>query len=80
MPGRSVDDYGAPLFIACQLTNRCPLRCIACCEESRPDKAWADEVESAYELALISPYAATSAHRHSGFECPASVAESELLL
>jgi MoaA/NifB/PqqE/SkfB family radical SAM enzyme len=53
MPGRSVDDYGAPLFIAWQLTNRCQSRCITCCEESGPDKAWADELgrEEALDLA-----------------------------
>ena len=44
MPGRSADDYGAPLFIAWQLTNRCQGRCISCCEESGPDKAWRDEL------------------------------------
>ena len=44
MQGRSVDEYGAPLFVAWQLTNRCSARCIACCEESGPDKAWADEL------------------------------------
>ncbi|HEY2628365.1 MAG TPA: radical SAM protein [Usitatibacter sp.] len=44
MPGRSVDDFGAPLFIAWQLTNRCQARCISCCEESGPDKAWRDEL------------------------------------
>jgi len=53
MPGRSVDDYGAPLFIAWQLTNRCQSRCITCCEESGPDKAWRDELgrKEALELA-----------------------------
>jgi MoaA/NifB/PqqE/SkfB family radical SAM enzyme len=44
MPGRSADDYGAPLFIAWQLTNRCQGRCISCCEESGPDNAWRDEL------------------------------------
>ena len=44
MLGRSVDEYRAPLFIAWQLTNRCGARCVACCEESGPDKAWADEL------------------------------------
>jgi MoaA/NifB/PqqE/SkfB family radical SAM enzyme len=44
MRGRSVDEYRAPLFLAWQLTNRCNARCIACCEESGPDKAWADEL------------------------------------
>jgi MoaA/NifB/PqqE/SkfB family radical SAM enzyme len=42
--GRSVAEYRAPLFIAWQLTNRCSARCIACCEESGPDKAWRDEL------------------------------------
>ena len=53
MRGRSVDEYRAPLFFAWQLTNRCSARCIACCEESGPDKAWADELrrEEALELA-----------------------------
>jgi len=44
MQGRTVDDYDAPLFLAWQLTNRCSARCLACCEESGPDKAWRDEL------------------------------------
>ncbi len=44
MPGRSVFEYEAPLFFAWQLTNRCSARCLACCEESGPDKAWRDEL------------------------------------
>src|SRR5215510_6140123 len=44
MGGRSVDEYRAPLFFAWQLTNRCSGRCLACCEESGPDKAWRDEL------------------------------------
>lgn len=53
MQGRTSDDYGAPLFLAWQLTNRCGARCIACCEESGPDKAWRDELrrDEALELA-----------------------------
>ena len=53
MPGRSVDEYRAPLFLAWQLTNRCGARCITCCEESGPDKAWADELrrDEALDLA-----------------------------
>jgi MoaA/NifB/PqqE/SkfB family radical SAM enzyme len=53
MPGRSVDEYRAPLFLAWQLTNRCSARCIACCEESGPDRAWADELsrDEALDLA-----------------------------
>jgi MoaA/NifB/PqqE/SkfB family radical SAM enzyme len=42
--GRSVDEYRAPLFFAWQLTNRCTARCLACCEDSGPDKAWRDEL------------------------------------
>ena len=44
MRGRTVDEYRAPLFLAWQLTNRCGARCITCCEESGPDKAWAHEL------------------------------------
>ena len=53
MEGRSVDEYGAPLFVAWQLTNRCSARCIACCEESGPDAAWGDELrrDEALDLA-----------------------------
>ena len=49
-PRYSIDEYRAPLFVAWQLTNRCRARCIACCEESGPDKAWADELSSAEAL------------------------------
>ena len=52
MQGRSFDEYAAPLFLAWQLTNRCSARCIACCEESGPDKAWADELTRAEALDL----------------------------
>ena len=52
MPGRAVDEYRAPLFLAWQLTNRCGARCITCCEESGPDKAWRDEFERAEALEL----------------------------
>ena len=56
--GRSVDEYRAPLFIAWQLTNRCRARCLACCEESGPDKAWRDELSSAEALRLARDIAA----------------------
>lgn len=42
--GASAGDYEAPLFLAWQLTNRCEARCLACCEESGPDKGWNDEL------------------------------------
>jgi MoaA/NifB/PqqE/SkfB family radical SAM enzyme len=42
--GRSAEQFRAPLFIAWQLTNRCRARCLTCCEESGPDKAWGDEL------------------------------------
>jgi MoaA/NifB/PqqE/SkfB family radical SAM enzyme len=54
LKGRSVDEYRAPLFIAWQLTNRCRARCITCCEESGPDKAWRDELTRAEALDLAS--------------------------
>jgi len=44
MKGRSVEEYRAPLFIAWPLTNRCNARCITCCEESGPERAWRDEL------------------------------------
>lgn len=44
MLGRAVGEYRAPLFFAWQLTNRCRARCITCCEDSGPDKAWGDEL------------------------------------
>src|SRR4249919_801810 len=50
--GRSVEEYRAPLFIAWQLTNRCTARCLACCEESGPDRAWRDELNRAEALDL----------------------------
>jgi len=52
MPGRAVGEYGAPLFLAWQLTNRCTARCIACCEESGPDRAWRDELNRSEALDL----------------------------
>ena len=52
MPGRAVAEYRAPLFLAWQLTNRCGARCITCCEESGPDKAWPDELTRDEALAL----------------------------
>ena len=52
MPGRAVGEYGAPLFLAWQLTNRCTARCIACCEESGPDRAWRDELDRTEALDL----------------------------
>ena len=53
MQGRTVDDYDAPLFLAWQLTNGCGARCLACCEESGPGRAWRDELsrEEALDLA-----------------------------
>ena len=50
--GASVGDYGAPLFLAWQLSNRCTGRCQHCCEESGPDKAWPDEMNRAQALSV----------------------------
>jgi len=52
LKGRSVEEYSAPLFVAWQLTNRCAARCLACCEESGPDKGWSDELSREECLAL----------------------------
>lgn len=52
MPGRSVEELAAPLFVAWQLTNRCGGRCIACCEDSGPDRAWADELSREQALGI----------------------------
>ena len=52
MAGRAVGEYGAPLFLAWQLTNRCAARCLACCEESGPDRAWRDELNREEALGL----------------------------
>lgn len=52
MIGTPVDELRAPLVIAWQLTNRCRARCLACCEESGPDRAWADELGRADALRL----------------------------
>jgi len=60
MQGRAVGEYRAPLFLAWQLTNRCGARCIACCEESGPDKAWHDELERAEALELARRIVASS--------------------
>ena len=62
--GAFVGDYGAPLFLAWQVTNRCGTRCLHCCEDSGPDKRWADELSEAdalrvaREAELAIPYAA----------------------
>lgn len=57
MAGHSAGQYAAPLFIAWQLTNRCSARCIACCEESGPDKAWRDEFTRDQAIALAAQIA-----------------------
>ncbi len=63
--GALVGDYRAPLFLAWQITNRCTGRCLHCCEESGPEKAWSRELskEEALDVArqtveLGIPYAA----------------------
>jgi MoaA/NifB/PqqE/SkfB family radical SAM enzyme len=53
MGGDRLDGYGSPLFIAWQLTNRCDARCVSCCEESGPDKAWSDELARDEALGLV---------------------------
>jgi MoaA/NifB/PqqE/SkfB family radical SAM enzyme len=52
MGGRSLDEYGSPLFLAWQLTNRCAGACLACCEESGPAHGWPDELGRDEAVAL----------------------------
>lgn len=56
--GGSAEEYRAPLLVAWQLTNRCAGRCLACCEESGPDRGWADELDRDEALALAQHIAA----------------------
>ena len=50
--GASVGDYRAPLFLAWQITNRCQAKCLHCCEESGPNKAWKSELTRGQSLRL----------------------------
>ncbi len=50
--GAQVADYGAPLFLAWQLTNRCTSRCLHCCEDSGPDRTWKNELSRDESLSL----------------------------
>lgn len=50
--GAQVADYGAPLFLAWQLTNRCTSFCLHCCEESGPHLAWRNELSRDEALSL----------------------------
>ncbi len=52
MSGRSVEEYGSPLFLAWQLTNHCDAACLACCEESGRGNAWPDELGRNEALSL----------------------------
>ncbi|HTW76032.1 MAG TPA: radical SAM protein [Steroidobacteraceae bacterium] len=45
-------DFETPLFVAWQLTNRCRAHCLACCEESGPDRAWPGELSGSQALEL----------------------------
>ena len=50
--GARIEDYRAPLLFAWQVTNRCTGRCLHCCEESGPDKAWPGELNREESLDL----------------------------
>jgi len=50
--GTQIDEYRAPLVVAWQLTNRCTAACLACCEDSGPDRGWRDELTRAAALDL----------------------------
>jgi MoaA/NifB/PqqE/SkfB family radical SAM enzyme len=47
-----LENYGAPLFVAWQLTNGCTGACLACCEESGRGHAWPDELSAGEALAI----------------------------
>jgi MoaA/NifB/PqqE/SkfB family radical SAM enzyme len=51
-PGRVAEDYATPLFVAWQLTNTCDARCLACCEDSGPDRGWSDELSRDQAIAI----------------------------
>jgi MoaA/NifB/PqqE/SkfB family radical SAM enzyme len=53
LSGRSLDEYGSPLFLAWQLTNGCDAGCLACCEESGIGRAWKDELTRDEALDLV---------------------------
>jgi len=57
--GTRIEDYRCPLLIAWQLTNRCTAACLACCEDSGPQRAWPDELSRAETLNLTSQLIAT---------------------
>jgi hypothetical protein len=38
------EDLASPLYVVWQLTNECNLACLRCIEESRPGKAFPDEL------------------------------------
>jgi len=50
--GTQLEEYSAPLLVAWQLTNRCAAACVACCEDSGPDRAWTDELTDTQALAV----------------------------
>lgn len=50
--GARVADYRAPLFLAWQLTNRCGFRCLHCCEDSGPARAWPGELSAAEAVGI----------------------------
>ena len=52
MRGTRIEEYRCPLLVAWQLTNRCNAACLACCEESGPQRAWPDELSPAESLHL----------------------------
>src|SRR5204862_4176855 len=46
-------DFGAPLYVAWQITNECNLACLHCIEESGPGKAFGDELDEAQVFNIL---------------------------
>ena len=47
---RSIDTFGAPIFVSWQLTRDCDLACLHCCTESAPGKRLPDELDAGEAL------------------------------
>lgn len=47
------DAFGAPLYLAWQLTNECNFACLHCIEESGPGKAFKDELDDEQAFAVL---------------------------
>ena len=49
----TIDRFGAPLFVAWQLTRDCDLACVHCCTDSAPGKRLPDELDVDEAMRLV---------------------------